>query len=106
MASQVPSYSVRVKLIPDQKIKSSYLILFLSMAVDFAISCKAEKLILNHFSQRYRSEKDEGYEKEDAIRDSILYDEGRSRALEMGQSENFVEIAKDLKVFNVFRKKS
>ena len=104
MASQVPSYSVRAKLIPDQKIKSSYLILFLSMAVDFAISCKAEKLILNHFSQRYRSEKD--YEKEDAIRDSILYDEGRSRALEMGQSENFVEIAKDLKVFNVFRKKS
>ena len=76
------------------------------MAVEFAVACRAEKLILNHFSQRYRSEKDVGYEKEDAIRDSVLYEEGRSRALEMGQNENYVDIAKDLKVFNVFRKKS
>ena len=75
------------------------------MAVDFAVECRAEKLILNHFSQRYRSEKDERYKDEETTTDEILLNEGRIRASEHSYSAEFVDIARDLKQFNVFRRK-
>ena len=76
------------------------------MAVDFANACSARHLVLNHFSQRYRSENDPSYDKEDATTDQILLEEGRRRAQELNKPETFVDIACDLKVFNVFRAKS
>lgn len=75
------------------------------MAVDFAVQIKAEKLILNHFSQRYRSEKDESYNNEEATTDQILLTDGRVRAVEVNMADDFVDIARDLQVFNVFRRK-
>jgi len=75
------------------------------MAVDFAVECGAEKLILNHFSQRYRSENDEKYKEVESITDEILLTEGRARAVEHSYSAEFVDIARDLKVFNISRRK-
>jgi len=75
------------------------------MAVDFANACNARHLVLNHFSQRYRSANDPAYDKDDAITDQILLEEGRRRAQELNKPETFVDIACDLKVFNIFRPK-
>ncbi|CBY37580.1 unnamed protein product, partial [Oikopleura dioica] len=75
------------------------------MAVEFARRCGAKKLVLNHFSQRYRSEKDEKYNLEESITDQILLKQAIQCALELGESENFVGIARDLKVIDVIRAK-
>ncbi|CBY36288.1 unnamed protein product [Oikopleura dioica] len=75
------------------------------MAVEFARRCGAKKLVLNHFSQRYRSEKDEKYNLEESITDKILLKQAIQCALELGESENFVDIARDLKVIDVIRAK-
>lgn len=75
------------------------------MAVEFARRCGAKKLVLNHFSQRYRSEKDEKYNLEESITDQILLKQAIQCALELGESENFVDIARDLKVIDVIRAK-
>ena len=80
------------------------------MAVNFAHKVRARRLILNHFSQRYQKyervlaeQKDR--EKEIEIpTDRILLNEGRERAAELGlknEKDEYLEIAEDLKMFNV-----
>ena len=86
------------------------------MAVNFAHKCRAKKVILNHFSQRYQSHnrlqmelskegdggnKDVG---ENVKSDLILLNEGRHRAKILNLSANegeYVDIAQDLKLFEV-----
>jgi len=63
---------------------------FNRMAVEFARRCGAKKLVLNHFSQRYRSEKDEKYNLEESITDQILLKQG-----ELFQTNN-------IRIYNVF----
>ena len=85
-------------------------ILYFRMAVNFAHKVRARRLILNHFSQRYQKyervlaeQKDK--EKEIEIpTDRILLNEGRERAAELGlknEKDEYLEIAEDLKMFNI-----
>ena len=71
--------------------------------MNFAHECRAKQLILNHFSQRYKkqSEIDPNDKKSaEVTTDKILLEEGIARARELGRSE-FVQIAEDLKVFEI-----
>jgi ribonuclease BN (tRNA processing enzyme) len=73
------------------------------MAVEFAVISKCRNIVLNHFSQRYRSEKDDKYKEDDSMSDSILLRDGMAKAKELNMKEDYVDIARDLQVFNVFR---
>ena len=72
--------------------------------MNFAHECRAKRLILNHFSQRYKkqSEIDPNDKKSaEVTTDKILLEEGNARARELGKPDGFVQIAEDLKVFDV-----
>ena len=80
------------------------------MAVNFAHKVRARRLILNHFSQRYQkyerviAEQKEKNKEIEIPTDRILLNEGRERADELGlinDKNHFVEIAEDLKLFNI-----
>lgn len=60
----------------DQKIFDREKNDYYRLAVEFARRCGAKKLVINHFSQRYRSEKDEKYNHEESVTDRILLTQG------------------------------
>ena len=86
----------------------------LRMAVNFAHACRCKKVILNHFSQRYKpysrmvKEFNESSNTktsfEEIKTDQIILKEGRECAKEF-KEEIIVDIAEDLRLFQIpFRK--